>query len=434
MKKSFISILGTTDYSECRHSFGDKISEQPVKYVQEDLIKFFCSDFAENDEIRIFLTKDAKKKNWENTEHANRNDNPIQNVGLKNRLDCLQLKCKIIPKDINEGFNEAEIWEIFQTIYNTFSDEEEVIVDVTHSFRSLPMLMITLLNFAKQVKKIKVSGIYYAAFESLGKNDDIKKLQPQERVTPILDLTSFSELQDWTNATYDFIHNANVKSLKDLTKYQQKIKGKNQTNKDITSTLLQLNIIIDNFLLCRGSKIKEYNFGNLKENILNLKSTSDQIKPINLLIEKLYEKISKFEQQGIKNVLYSVELCFQHNFYQQAITLLQELIVTSILLKLNKDPKIKDLRQVVSNSFYIKLIGLDKSKWNKLSKQHSELTESILELPIMNEIKSDYEYLTEIRNDINHGGFSSDPKPSDSIVSRLRNSIDNITPKILNYL
>lgn len=184
MKKSFISILGTNDYLDCKHSIGDKLSEKPVKYVQEDLIKFFCSDFDEKDEIRIFLTQDAKQKNWVDNGHKDRGGNSIQNKGLMTRLTDLHLKCNFFSIDIKEGYNEKEIWEIFQKIYDSFKDEEEVIVDVTHSFRSLPMLLITLLNFAKQVKKIKVLGIYYAAFESLGKIDDIKNLQPEDRVTP----------------------------------------------------------------------------------------------------------------------------------------------------------------------------------------------------------------------------------------------------------
>ncbi|HPZ06717.1 MAG TPA: TM1812 family CRISPR-associated protein [Candidatus Eremiobacteraeota bacterium] len=60
MNNTFISVLGTNNYLECRYNNGGI-----VKYIQEDLIKRYCIDRNEVDEIRIFLTKEARTKNWE---------------------------------------------------------------------------------------------------------------------------------------------------------------------------------------------------------------------------------------------------------------------------------------------------------------------------------------------------------------------------------
>jgi len=148
MAKSFISILGASDYLECRHKFNEIITETPVKYSQEDIAKLICKDFGPEDEIRIFLTEKAKEKNWENDSHGK------PNKGLKTRLNELNLKCKIKTYIIKEGKDENEIWEIFETIYNSFTDNEIVYVDITHSFRYLLMLLTIILNFP-DIKKYK---------------------------------------------------------------------------------------------------------------------------------------------------------------------------------------------------------------------------------------------------------------------------------------
>ncbi|MCS7054493.1 MAG: TIGR02221 family CRISPR-associated protein [Ignavibacterium sp.] len=431
MKKAFISILGTNNYLECRHSFGDIITDVPVKYCQEDIIKIFCEDFDEESEIRIFITDEAEKKNWLDNGHIDKIKNsPIENKGLKQRLESLNLKSQIKPIKIKEGFDENEIWDLFQVIFDSFREEEEVIVDITHSFRSLPMLMITLLNYAKQVKKIKVSGIYYAAFETLGSIPEVEKIPANERIAPILNLTSFSYLQDWTNATFDFINNGSIKSLKNLSKM---FNEKNETTKFRKNLLGEIDNVLDNMALCRGGNLLDYDFNTLKQKIRELK-TSNNFTAFNTLIDKISDKFEVFDKSGIKNLLETVKWCYEHKLYQQSITLLLETMITTILIKLGLDEKERKNRQVVTNVFNIKSKNIPKSDWNELCNKHSDLTEKILSLSFVDIIIKEYEYLSDIRNDINHGGFNNDSKKSNSIISRLRNSIDNIIPKIQSFL
>jgi len=434
MSKSFISILGTNDYLECCHSFNGQESSEPVKYVQEDLIKFLCKDFTKQDEIRIFLTNEAKSKNWDDDGHNFSNEKLNNNIGLRRRLENMNLRCEIKPIEIKDGLSESEIWEIFQSIFDSFKEGEEVIVDITHSFRTLPMLMITLLNFAKQLKKIKVAGIYYAAFESLGAIQQIKKIPADERIVPILNLTAFSHLQEWTNATYDFINNLNIKSLKKLIKENKNISKKSKTPKDISDALNELNQKINDILICRGNAIFEYDFNLLKENILKLKEQNIDSKPFKALIDKLHEKIAKFSNTGINNLLYAIELSIEHGYYQQAITMLQETIVTAILINLGYDINERNYRQLVNRAFHIKKNDIPQEKWKDLSKEEKEVIKKIINCNLLSKSVNEFDYLTDIRNDINHGGFSNIPKKPESIIARLNNSFNNICPLLRSSL
>ena len=92
---------------------------------------------------------------------------------------------ELTPKDIKDGKDTDEIWEIFDVIYNEINDGDELFLDITHAFRYLPMLLTVLINYSKFLKKITVKSITYGNFMAEG---DLK---------PIMDLTSISVLQDY---------------------------------------------------------------------------------------------------------------------------------------------------------------------------------------------------------------------------------------------
>lgn len=433
MKKAFISILGTNDYLDCRHSYGDIVTKTPVKYCQEDIIKNFCNDFDEDSEIRIFLTEDAKNKNWLDNGHIDRNTNhPIPNKGLRSRLEELNLSAKIKSIPIKEGYSENEIWEIFQVMYDSFREEEEVIVDITHSFRYLPMLMITLLNFAKQIKKIKVAGIYYAAFESLGTINDVRNIQAQERVAPILDLTSFSELQDWTNTTFDFVNNANTSRLKELVKISV---NKSSITKPAekffpTRVIEKLDSLINCIALCRGKELINFNFQGLKKDITALKD-KDLPKAFIYLVDEIEKKISKLDNNLNSLTLTLVDWCLTHNLYQQAVTLLQEFTISIILLENQLELENEIHRNLIAQAFKIYSQNIPQNEWRKPASDNFELMQKLLKCEALTELSSEYNSLTALRNDVNHSGFLNSARSVSSIKNQLNQIVDSYKKYLL---
>src|SRR5690606_12368407 len=140
-----------------------------------------------------------------------------QNKHFKNlKLESSKHLRKVL---IPDGISESEIWGIFQIVFDQLQNKDEIIYDVTHSFRSLPMLGIVLLQYAKFLKNINVRGIFYGAFEKLGNPSEIEKNYPipSERKVPLLNLTSFSLLQDWTIAGNNFLKLGNAEVLEKIS-------------------------------------------------------------------------------------------------------------------------------------------------------------------------------------------------------------------------
>jgi len=442
MERAFISILGTNNYVESFHKIdGNIISENPVKYVQEDLLNYLRHKWEGNFDVRIFLTEEARFKNWEDNGHQDfKTGQPIPNKGLKNRL--LEFKKEnnfnIYDYSIPTGNNENEIWDIFEIIFSTFNENEEVIIDITHSFRFLPLLLTVMLNYTRQVKNINIVAVYYAAFETLGTIQEIKTMPIEKRIVPIFDLTPLIKLQEWTLATYDFTTNANTSLLKNLVQNEIKTIISNKKNlkkgeKLLRKTIKSLDTVSKNIALCRGTEIVNFNYDELRDDLNELKKYDLVLKPAKLLIDVIKEKIKDFNNNDILNGIKAAEWSIKHGLYQQAITLLQEVLITKILLIADLDFSERTNREIVTSAIKIKSRNLSEKNWNNVAKKNILLTKKILSLPFLEKIVKDYEKLTGIRNDVNHAGFLAKPKPRnyERIINKLNEIFNSIKSNLI---
>jgi CRISPR-associated Csx2 family protein len=135
--------------------------------------------------VVIFLTDEAFRKNWENDGYGMRKDGSTDCKGLRQCLEELSLSVPLKQVRIQDGKSEAEIWDIFNQVYSILECEDRVTMDITHAFRSIPMLAIVLLNYARALKQISISGIHYGAFEVLGNLSMVENMPLIERRVPI---------------------------------------------------------------------------------------------------------------------------------------------------------------------------------------------------------------------------------------------------------
>ncbi|MDR2292871.1 MAG: TIGR02221 family CRISPR-associated protein [Prevotellaceae bacterium] len=413
-RKIFLSFLGTNNYEKCVYSYKEYQSAV-VRFVQSALIDMCCKEWDNDDKILIFTTEDALNKNWKKLEQECQTRISLKNI------------------DIPNGKNEEEIWKIFDIIYNQLENNDELYVDITHSFRSIPLLAASLLQYAKSLKNISVQAIYYGAFDNLGNARDIKTRipNPNNRIAPIFNLTAFSEIQDWSVAANDFICYGNTQRLCALIKNNIKpVLRQTQIENNAARNLNTLNKQIKNVSLnIRTNRGKEIIKGKAPKDIIDILDSLETdlilITPLNPILEKLKESIQKIYkgENDTKNMLAAVEWCIEKQLIQEGFTLLQEGII-SFLLK-DDDYSNKDKRNFTSNflnTFYSKGKEFDRHKNNNLSDKDIEiLEESLKSLEECQALCNLFRKITEMRNDINHAGTSSQSLSADVFEKKLKN-------------
>lgn len=438
MAKVLISFLGTNDYILTNYYYQNEKIEK-VRFIQEAVMRIFCKNWNKEDKVFIFLTKDAEKNNWTDKEYIDESGEKVVKEGLLTRILSMQKDGYLMSfeavKELPEGLMENDIWGIFSLVFEKISEKDEIILDITHGFRSIPMLSMVLLNYAKFLKNIEIKGVYYGAFETLGFANVVKQKPIQDRNAPIVDLTSFALLQEWTNGADEFLNFGSIDKITKLTKQQIKpilisSEGKDKEAKTLNEFAKNIQEVIDNIKTCRGKNIIQgVKIKEAKNNIQELKANF--IKPLNPILDKLSIKLNDFDDnENIKNGFVSVKWCIDNNLIQQGITLLLETTITAILMQQKLDYKDSKKRMIVSSCFSIASQGLVEEKWEGEVTKNIDFTKQILALDIINDLKGEYEKLGQIRNDINHAGFKANSFEANKFESKLKESYE----KIKNYI
>jgi len=122
------------------------------------------------------------------------------------------------------GLNDAEIaynTQVILGIEKLLQKGDELYLDITHSFRSLPIYLMNCLIFLNNVskKQVSIKSISYGMLDvsteyPTGKKND--KGDFCEFYTPVVDLKKLIEVQEWITGAYNFIEFGNAYKMAKL--------------------------------------------------------------------------------------------------------------------------------------------------------------------------------------------------------------------------
>lgn len=405
MAKKFMSFLGTGKYEMCSYTLRDKKSGN-VKFIQDALIDFCCQSYTSEDSICIFLTKEAREKHWKELDQI---------------LVAKNLPCQIKDIDINDSKNEADVWALFNTLYESMNEKDEITFDLTHSFRYLPMLFFSVLNYAQYLKHIKVEGVYYGAYEIV-KDAEIKE-------APVFDMLPSYELMKWASAADAFTNYGAADKIVDLVKSKQ--------DKDSLKLAKNINKISETMNCSRGYEIvtgKIFRDTIAQIEILN----TDKIEPFKPILNTVTNQLAVFESASAKNFIPAVEWYIEHNMLPQSVTMLQEGILTYLMEYAGLDYTDRDMRSDIGNMLsYFKPLAENK-KLQRDSRNISVL-EDIEKMELTSQLKPIYgDLANNLRNDVSHGGFTGKINKNGDFVpieiKTIKDRLNSYFTKVKNIL
>ena len=293
-----ITFLGTGNYESANYRWNDQTHETP--FVQEAFVHWLQPEVT-----CVLLTEGARAKHW--------ND-------LRRRL---QGHTQTIEIDIPDGKSEAELWQIFAAISDAVQDGEEIVFDITHGFRSLPMIAMLTIAYLKQVKGVIVQYVLYGAYEA---RDD--------QGAPVFDLTPFADLLDWLVAAKMFTATGNSSELGHLIREVQNNAYRNRGayGENLPRALknfgMALEEVSDDLLLARVP--------NLPDSIRKLAQrqseadteVSQWTPPLTLLLDKIAATYAPFQDDSLPTQAALIRWYLDHNHIMQAVTLAREWVVS----------------------------------------------------------------------------------------------------------
>ncbi len=410
-RKVFISVLGTGRYEACAYARENFVSTK-TRFIQQATMEYIgVADWTMNDHVYILLTQAARDINWVDKKLEDKEEI----IGLKSVIEAMSLSAPCTDVAINDGKDEQEIWQIFQQLNDIIQEGDELYIDLTHGFRYLPMLVLVFGNYAKFLKKVCIRHLSYGNFEY--------KRQYELDTAPIVDLLPFTLLQDWTFATGDFLKNGDAKRLQKLCKdelsvmFQKKPEGELRVFlKDFREFVDLLSYQTESMKLCRGLNIADSkSWGRLQE--LGEKVKGNMIPPMEPVIEKIQRSVSEFiPTEDVRNGYHAFLWSYEHQLYQQAITILLETWISQITQIVGLDWKDKEVRNHVASAIHLLLSERENNRKEESNTKEYSCDEEVK--TIANKLRSNalfqkiskmYTNVNNTRNDINHYGINSNP-------------------------
>lgn len=335
-RKVFVSFLGTSNYVFACYRLGEHTS-QPCRFIQQALIEEICiaQQWTSEDAIYIFHTQQAFEKNWKDDGQKKLEEG--DEIGLESILNGLKskgLQANIHPIPIKEGFNNKEIWGIFDTVYNQLKEEDEIYFDVTHAFRSIPLFAVPLFNYAHFLKRTQLKAIYYGAFEKLGPAFEVRNMKREDRIADVIDLIDIVNLQTTNTAATSFIEFGKVGNIVQSNDNVQT----GEALEAIKEQLKNLDFYIET---CDMDSIR--NGGFFKAIQATLRNKNLKIMPSEkLMLDKMMET---FSEMGFKkypsdwNVIAAIKWTIRHEMIQQAYTIAQEYLKMKVTFAITNELK-----------------------------------------------------------------------------------------------
>lgn len=418
----------------------DAFCSPNVRFIQEATLDYLqtIEQWTANDIAYILLTEGAKAKNWADNGHrVPKTNEVIEQAGLETVLwqKNYPFQIKAIEQ-LPDGKDEEELFTLFRRIFEVLLPGDQLYFDITHGFRSLPMLALVLVNYAKFLKNVEVRSITYGNFEAREEVSDADGTVRSK--APIIDLLPLSGIQDWTFAAADYLKNGNADKFTELSRaYKTSLfKGLRAGSKeeaiDIDSLTNSLKTVTDDFQTCRGYNIlSSANVSALKKKLDLFDRTV--IEPLNPVIRKLESAFTAFEKpsQGeanCRNGLEAAKWCMDNHLFQQAATILQECVVTFFCLRYDLDIS-SDMERKLVNGAFAKNERLNSTKTTAAEKEAirrdiegCDTTKRLIADTLISdrEIYEAFSMLTTERNDINHSGMRPQPHSSDKIRNNIR--------------
>jgi CRISPR-associated Csx2 family protein len=412
-----ISFLGFGKYTQTTYVSTDGQTCY-TPFFQEALVKFYSPEILYvmlTNKVENELPNGQSETNWSALERI------LKESKFKGKLEPI--------RNIPEKNSPDDIWQIFKSVTELLEPGDEVIFDITHSFRSIPIVALISVSYLRIVKEVKIAGLLYGAYEAKNENNE----------TPIFDLLPIVSLLDWTTATDQFIKTGNGESLAKLLTGNGSETDRLANN--IQSIAQGLQVLRPMELMKQASVLPE----NIE---LATQQISQKVPPFASLLQRVERDYSKFGlanpedyQSQAKEVLWKelemIKWYEEKGQIVQALSLAREWLPSLLCFKFALDPMEKKNRDEMEN--LLNLGGKIKNKETGVTKESEqwlglpkELTEKLKELCTGDPNKS--VNLSNLRNDVLHSGFRKNPKKASEITEKTKKIIAELDYIAENFL
>lgn len=394
-----VSFLGVGNYQETTYEHEGRRCQ--TRFFPVAVCAFYQHEAGE---AVLLVTQDARKT------HLNALQDELR------RCSTVALR----PVSIPDGKSEDEIWGLFQVLVDQVAPGDQLILDGTHGFRSLPMLALIAAAYLRVAKNVTIHRLLYGAYEARS---------PDGR-TPVFDLTPFLTLLEWAAAADLFKRTGNAEPLAALLVATQNALYRSGTHTPDLPTKLKstgqaLASLSEALRLVRVHEAMRTAHDVMDRLEAARADTAAWARPFAVLLDQTRDAYVQFalaapETDPLRNLEVQLEMIrwyAEKGWGAEAVALAREWLVSLQACRMGHD--------------LIAGRSLAEEALNEASHQSRErqaAPQGKTESTPLPELVQQWDKIADLRNDLAHAGMRRDPRPAKSIGDEVRGLYGRLVP------
>ncbi|MBN1984601.1 MAG: TIGR02221 family CRISPR-associated protein [Chitinivibrionales bacterium] len=304
MRKIYLSFIGlgkNGEYKPTCYSFNGR-TLQATPFVQAAEIQWYGSDYF--DRLVILMTPESEAQNWQKLEQA---------------LLCLDVpKDRILTHRISSEITDpVQHWKWFQQLLDIIEPGDRLVLDMTHGFRAVPIVISSALGYLQNVKNISLDAVLYGADQKDG--------------APIVDMKDFYTITKWTEAVSRLIENADTQMIAELAQTSGNHQFTYLHDKELIEALSKLTGLLKNIDVNAISSAASQALTIIQKKMNQCPSDAER-QLLQLIVDKFSSFVSAEPVSGLYDDAYLelqlaiVRALLDHGLFMQAFTVLRELV------------------------------------------------------------------------------------------------------------
>ena len=411
---------GKFDYKTAKYVLNEKISRE-TKFVQIAELELLGGDCF--DKIIIVGTKRTD---------INEGSLDVHYEKLLDEANTIGIDKHIFRKiEITNALDYACEWEWLNKILAEIDNNDTLVVDLTHGFRSIPIVFSAAINLLIKTKNINLEAVYYGAFDF-----------PAE-TKPIINMKDYYIVNNWADGVMRLVEVGDSKKLIDLISIgNQTFNVEELNNCKLKDAIMS---VTDGFRNVDINNIYNYtkNLLDIINDITNVNNLSEISK---ILLNKIKNEFSPFVPENFKNNIYCkdyfelqlkiIEYLIKHRLFMQAYTVMNELIASIGILGSDRG-----INQRYDNSegrgkrsyanIFLRMVSNEENNWkftddeqtmkDKLMKFYKKLSDKNIIVELRNLVKE----IKFIRDGLDHA-WTSKAKMAEDLENKSKESYEKL--------
>jgi CRISPR-associated DxTHG motif protein len=235
---------------------------------------------------------------------------------------------EIVELVIEEDMSAEGQWKWFEKILDHIEFGDELTIDLTHGYRSIPIVFSTAVNFLQRAKDIRLNAVYYGAYEK------------DRQITPIVDMKEFYVINEWAEAVSRLVEDADARKIAAVAEKTPEFQAGELNDKKMIAAFEDLT-----------NTIRNVDVNNVSEKataaLALVESKQKKASAVGKILLKLFlDKFAvlataepgsgRYDLAYFRLQLEIIKLLLEHKLFMQAYTVMREFVGSIGLIEIEK--------------------------------------------------------------------------------------------------